>query len=902
MTATTQAPPSLVELPPVGPFLPETNWGALARTFLDETRARLLVEHRRGASGTAVVEAYTAAMDLLLCELFAATTALYAERFSRLAQGCALVPQGGYGRGELNPHSDVDILFLCERSQGAFVESTVERMMAVLWDTRLQVGNAMRTTRECVALAAGDLKVRTALLDARFLCGDRTLYDDFVVAMENGVLKQGADRFYREKMEESAERHTRFGDSVYLLEPQLKEGEGGLRDLHTAMWLAKVKFKTNKLEELVVKGVINDRERREVEQARDFLWRVRNGLHFATRQHQDQLRFEYQDALAAELGFTDGEGLSALEKFMRAYYLAAACVNHFGEQIANRCAPEPTPVGRWFGNLLRREIRPGVVIASGQLSVSGEDVLQRDPTNLLRLFGDARRHGVQVSNGSRRLIRANLNLIDDVQRRSPEMATAFMEILRAKSGIHETLNDMHRTGVLGAYLPEFGDLLCLVVRDMSHIYTVDQHTLRTIRELERLNAGEHKEMVPLLTSVVREVERLDLVYLSLLLHDSGKGQGGEHCARGAKRVPAIAARLHLNEDEAAQIEFLVAAHLDMSGIARTRDLHDEAVIVAFAQRVGTPENLKMLYVMTFADMRGVAPRIWNNWHDMLLAELYRRTLDVFERGAFDVEAHAARVRRVHRRVLDACPAAARERAQAFIDSMPDRYFLGTAEASIVHHIDLVSRLDERGLVTEVRHDPEREFTEFTVVTADRPGLFAKLAGVLLLHGMDVLGASINTGLSGVAVDIFRIAHHEQQEVALRPERWQRMVQTLERVVLGGEDIVALVGAAKLHAPRRWRRDVPTEVEVSNDISEHFTVLDVNSADRAGALFAIAQVLYQQGLSISLAKITTNVDRILDVFYVTDADGEKVTDPQRIAQLAAAIDAGLTALAQKDNAG
>lgn len=888
MTPQTNAAPALIELPPLGALEPGAPWGKQAREFIEETRARLLVEHRRGATGTEVVKAYTAAIDFLLCALFEATTAMYAERFSRLGQGCALVPQGGYGRGELNPQSDLDILFLCERIHGGFIESVVEHFMGVLFDTNVTIGNAMRTARDCVSLAASDLKVRTSLLDARYLCGDRALYDEFVAAMQNGVLKQGADRFYKEKMEESAGRHARFGDSVYLLEPQLKEGEGGLRDLHTALWLARVKFKTNKLEELVVKGVINERERREVDEARDFLWRVRNSLHFITRQHQDQLRFEYQDQVAAELGFEDGGGLTGIEKFMRAYYLAAACVNHFGEQIAHRCAPEPTPVGRFFGNLLRREIRPGVVIASGQLSIASEDVLQQDPTNFLRVFNDARRHRVQLSNGTRRLLRGHLHLIDDELRSSPQMAETFLAILRQKSGIAETLTEMHRVGVLGAYIPEFGNLLCLVVRDMSHIYTVDQHTLRTIGELEQLNAGVHKEMAPLVTSVVREVERLDLVYLALLLHDCGKGHGGDHCARGAMRVPEVAARLHLNVDDAAHVEFLVAAHLEMSTIARTRDLTEDAVIVVFAKYLGSPENLKSLYVMTFADMRGVAPRIWNGWHDTLLADLYRRTLDIFERGAFDVEAHGARVRRVHQRVLDAVPPAQRGRAEEFVAAMPDRYFLGTAEASIVHHIELAGRLDERGLVTEVRHEPERGFTEFTVITVDRPGLFAKLTGVLLVNGMDVLGASINTGSSGMAVDIFRIGHHEQIEVALRPSRWERMLKTLDRVLLEGEDIDALVKATKLQQPRRGQRDVPTEIEVNNDISAHFTVVDVNSTDRAGALFAIANVLFHLDLSIFLAKITTNVDRILDVFYLTDAAGQKVSDPQRIERIRSAI--------------
>jgi [protein-PII] uridylyltransferase len=899
MSDTSDEPQLIIELPQLPGFAPDAAWGTEAREYLDEARERLFVEHQNGASGTSVVATYTEAMDRMLRSLFAASSELYSERFSRLEQRCALVAQGGYGRGELNPWSDIDLLFLCERSRGAFLESVAERLMYTLYDTRIQVGNAMRTSRECVKLAATDLKVKTALLDARFLCGDRELYDEFAAMMESEVLKRGAERFYKEKMEENVERHARYGDSVYLLEPEIKEGEGGLRDLHTAMWMAKVRFKTNKLDELVLKGVITERERDEIEAARDFLWRVRNALHFITRKHQDQLRFEYQDQLAQTLGF--GDGVKGLESFMRAYYLAAASVNHFGEQIVDRCTPEPTPVGRWFGNLRRREIRPGVTITSGVITVSGVDLLESDPTNFLQLFADARNHKVELSSGTRRLLRQHLDLIDDAQRQSPAMAKAFLDVLRLRHGVYEALLDMHRVGVLGAYLPEFGNLLCMVVRDLSHIYTVDQHTLRTIFELERLRNGGYKEMVPLLTSVVREVERLDLVYLSLLLHDIGKGHGSHHSERGAKRVPEIAARLNLNEDEAEQVHFLVAAHLEMSGLARSRDIHDERIVVEFAKRVGSADNLKALYVLTFADMRGVAPKVWNNWHDMLLGELYRRTLDVFERGVFDVEAHTARVRRVQQRVLSRVHPDDVERARAFVADMPDRYFLGTAEESIVEHIELASRLEHRGVVTEIQHVPELEYTEFTVVTADRPGLFAKLSGVLLVHGMDVLGASINTGLSGRVVDIFRIAHEGDPEVAQRPERWNRMRDALERVLLQGEDVEEMVANARLRPVRRWRPQVPTEILVDNEVSDHFTILDVNSQDRVGALYAIANVLYHLGLSIYLAKITTNVDHILDVFYVTDEAGRKVTDPERIEAIRAAIFAGLHELAEREKA-
>lgn len=886
----------LVELPHLAPFGDTTPWGQQAREFLNETKDRLYVEHKRGASGSEVVEAYTAAMDHLLRQLYTDSAAMYAERFSRLEQRCAIVAQGGYGRGELNPWSDVDLLFLCERSRGAYLENLAERMLYTLFDTRVQIGNAMRTTRECVKLAATDFKVKTSLLDTRFLCGDEDLFREFAKAMDEDVLKRDASQFYAEKLEESRDRHARFGDSVYLLEPELKEGEGGLRDLHTALWLAKVKFKTNKLDELVLKGVITERERGDVEAARDFLWRVRNGLHFLTKQHQDQLRFEYQDHIAEELGFRGEDGSSPVEQFMRFYYLSAATVNRFGEEIIERCTPPSSPVNRFFGNLRRRQIRPGVTISSGILTVASEEIVRQEPTNFLRLFLDAREQGATLSPGTKRMLREHLHWIDDGLRASPNMAAVFLEVLSGHKGVYTTLLEMHQVGVLGAYLPEFGNLLCMVVRDLSHVYTVDQHTLRTTLELERLRSGAYKEFVPHLTAVVREVERIDLVYLSLILHDIGKGHGSEHSARGARQVPAITQRLGLNVDEAAQVEFLVAEHLVMSQLARTRDLHDERTIVEFAKRVGSAENLKALYVLTFSDMRAVAPKVWNNWHDLLLSELYRRTLDIFERGFFDVVGHQDRVRRVRERVLAAVEPERRTHVAHFLADMPDRYLLGTAEESIVHHVDLVARLESEPLVLEVWHDPEREFSEFTVVTADRPGLFAKLTGALLLHGMDVLGASINTALSGMVVDIFRIGHTGGAEVAQRPERWQRLTDSLTLVLLHGADVEEMLAKSpRRRQERRFRPRVPTEIDIYNDLSEHFTVIDVNSQDRVGALFAIANALFHEELSIYLAKITTNVDHILDVFYVTDAAGQKVTDPERLERLRTRIAEALDGL-------
>jgi [protein-PII] uridylyltransferase len=865
------------------PLLLEGDWGQSAREFLDRTRELLFERHRQGASGAAVVRAYTAAVDHLVASLFQRAVQEAQERFGRLDQRCTLVAQGGYGRGELNPYSDLDLLFLYPYKTDPFVEYVAERILYALWDARLTVGHALRNVRECVRLANQDFKVKTALLDARQICGDDELYREFAYRFEREVLSRNAERFFRDTLAEIEARHHRYGDSVYLLEPQVKEGQGGLRELHAALWMAKVKFKTNRLGELVQKGVLSEREAEEIEAARDFLFRVRNSLHFLARQHQDQLTFEFQEEIAPLLGFRDSANLKGVEHMMRQYYLAATTLERFLAEMIERCTAPRRSVFSFGWNRARR-LRPGVAIVQGLLHVTDPGILVEDPVNLLRVFLDAQRHGVEIIHASRRLLRRHAHLLDEEVRVRPDAVGVFKEILRGRNVAH-TLRAMHEAGVLGAFLPEFGALTCMVLHDAYHIYTVDEHSLRAVQELEWLRAGKYQEMVPLLTHVMRDVDRHDLLLLGMLLHDIGKGRGGGHSERGAAMCAAIAERLQLNADEAEQVRFLVAHHLNMSHLAQRRDIHDPRLILDFAARVGTLDNLKRLYLLTFADMRAVGPQIWNSWHDMLLAELYLRTAEAFEREELIEQDYQERAARIRARVAASAKVAAEIRDR-FLAEMPERYFLSTTEETILRHLELFARYQKDDVICEVRHFRERAFSEWTVLTRDRRGLFSRVTGVLLAQGMNILTANIHTGASGVSLDVFRISHGEQPEVAMRPERWQRAEEQLRKVLAGELDVEELVERARpaLSAGRRYKPKVPTHIDVDNEVSAHYTVLDVYTHDRVGLLFTITNTLFHLGLSIHIAKITTNVDQVLDVFYVTDERGRKITDPDEIERI------------------
>jgi [protein-PII] uridylyltransferase len=445
---------------------------------------------------------------------------------------------------------------------------------------------------------------------------------------------------------------------------------------------------------------------------------------------------------------------------------------------------------------------------------------------------------------------------------------------------------MHRLGMLGAFLPEFGALLCMPQYDAYHIYTVDQHSLMGVRELERLRDGFYKATAPLLTEVIRDIDKIELLFLAMLLHDAGKGQGGGHSEKGAGLVPEVAARLRLNDDETQQLEFLVRHHLTMIHLAQRRDVRDMKLVAEFVKLVGNVNNLKKLYLLTFADMKAVGPKAWSSWQDMLLAELYKNALEVFEKGAFTEPDRAERIRlRVAENVrATGAQGPSRERVELFLRDMPDRYFVETPEEEIPRHIRLVGNLREVPMVTAVRHFPEREFSDLTVVTTDQPGLFSRITGVLTAHGMNIVGARINTSQSHVALDVFRVSHLDRAETAQDPERWERIQVTLNRVVAGEVDVEQLVASkrtsmlAKKFVPR-----VGIDVQVDNKVSDHYTVLDVYAQDRVGLLFTITNCLFHLGLSIHVAKITTNVDQVLDVFYVSE-NGHKIGDERRLAEI------------------
>ena len=866
--------------------------GQSARQYVQQVRNELKRRHMAGASGTAIVQELTAAADRLLRALYRWADAERGRRYPRLHQSLAIVARGGYGRGELNPYSDIDLVFLHDWKPGPYVEIVAESILHALWDAGLVVGSAIRNVKECVRMASTDLKEKTAIIDARFLAGDPQPYAELEKALETEVLARNQQKFFKAKLEESRERQARYGDSVYLLEPQVKEGEGGLRDLHTALWLAKVKYRVRSLEELVQKAVITQDELEEVNRARDFLWRVRNSLHFLSGRHFDQLTFEYQEMIAPVMGFTAAAGEGASGALMRAYYQQASTIHMFAESlIARVLEPEPT---RFFRRGLSRQIRTGVIIQDNLLAVAHADFFKQDPLSLITIFADCQAHRVELAGPTYQLARDNLFRIDDDLRRDERSGKALMAILSGKGRVAETLEAMHRAGVLGALVPEFGNLYARVLHDLYHVYTVDRHCLAAVRELERLRSGEYKSTAPLLTEVARELDSLPLIFLALLLHDIGKGHGHDHHERGAVLTAEVARRMGLDGEQVDLVVFLVRNHLLMSEISQKRDLEDEQMVAEFTRAAGSIDRLKALYLLTFADMRAVAPNVYNNWRDMLLSDLYMKALKILEQGdreAVDPARRLALLKSALRGQLTAGGAPA-EAIERFFERMPDRYFLTAPESDLAYHFELMRRLGDDPLACHHRHFPDREFSEFIVLTHDQRGLFSKIAGVLTANQLNILSARITTTTDGIVLDVFRVLH--VRGMAMEEDRWGRVERDLRAVLSGEQAVEELVARAhRTGLPKKkFIQRVATEVTVDNRASEQFTVVDVFTQDRLGLLFEITHTLFELGLRIHLARISTNADQALDVFYVSDETGAKITELSRLRELRAALVARL----------
>jgi [protein-PII] uridylyltransferase len=858
----------------------------LLRQHLSSNVNFLRAAHLGGASGQQSVQAYAAFMDTFLVTLFRLAVD-DARREGAAPAPFVLVALGGYGRGELHPLSDLDLLLLYDGEMSPYVQRVTQGLLYTLWDLGLQVGHAVRSLPDCVAMARTDFTSRTSMQQARYLVGDRRLFNRFRKVLAENVYRKDFAQFLETALAERDQRYRKFGASPYMGEPNVKESAGGLRDIHTAMWLASTKFGTRTLLELKDKRLITEGEQRMADAALTFLWRVRNELHFISGHKNDVLGRDIQPQIAKNFGYVGDEVSLAVEKFMRDYYLHARVIHRVSKRLIARCR-ETLSRSRPVQRRLRQEaLADGLYVLDGQLHLVESDgrAFREDPSRLMKVFWHSHRLGLELGVEVERAVEGALDLVDEAFQRSPEVRDLFLAICRNWGRTALTMREMHELGLLGRYLPEWEALTCLVQYDAYHRFTADQHSLLAVENLEALAPGQSAESEGI-AEVLNELARPDLLMLGMLLHDIGKGKGHGHVAKGIPLIQALTARLGLPGEDADAVILLVAHHLTLSHMAQRRDIDDPKTVASLAEVVGTPERLRMLYLLTFADMRAVGPGVMTGWMARILWELFTRTLSRLTGGRLERPSRE----KVAERVVEEM-GGARGGVVAHLAMMSDRYLLTTSAQRIAAHLRLVERLEEDVVATELFHHPDLDSSELVIATKDVPGLFALIAGTLAAEGINILSAQIHTRADGIALDTFQV-NDPFGEAVTEDARWRRTLGALRRVLVGEQTVEEALAARRSGRPAASAVPGPPKITVDNQLSDTHTVVEVKCPDRVGLLYLITRTFQALGLDIGSARIATEIEQAYDTFYVTDHQGRRWEDPVQMDRLRDALEDAL----------
>jgi [protein-PII] uridylyltransferase len=815
------------------------------------------------------------------------TTYAYAAANRSASERIAILAVGGYGRGEMAPHSDVDIAFVTPYKRSSWTEQVVEAVLYLLWDLGLKVGQSSRSLDETVKMAQDDLTIRTALLESRFVWGDRAVYEEASLRFWNEVVGKTAPEFVKLKMAERDERHKKMGDSRYVVEPNVKDGKGGLRDLHTLYWIGKYIHRVTTAGDLVGVGLLSADEYRRFRKAENFLWAVRCHMHSITGRAEDRLTFDLQRDVATRMQFADRPGRSAVERFMQYYFLNAKTVGdvtglflaHLDETMAKK--------GRRFLPSFTRNPKKlnGFQLDRGRLALPNDDFFAEDPVRLIEIFQLADLHGLEIHPLAMRAAQRDARLIDKNIRRDARANALFLDVLTSPRDPETVLRWMNESTVFGRLIPDFRRVVAQMQFDMYHHYTVDEHSIRAIGLLAEIERGDLKDDHPLSTAIMRKIVSRRVLFVATLLHDIAKGRGGDHSVLGAEVAENLCPRLGMTAAETEAVAWLVRYHLMMSATAFKRDLADFKTILDFAQAVQSPERLRLLLVLTVVDIRAVGPGVWNSWKRQLLSDLFEATEEVLrlghkQRGRDERIVSKKQQLEEKLKLPDAAFAKLAKR-------LPDAYWIAEPNDIIERNARHLLANDASELAIDACYYPERGATLVTVYAADHPGLFYRIAGAIHLAGGNIIDARIHTSTDGMAVDNFLV-----QDPLGRPFKEQGQ---LDRLARGIED--ALANRARLMTqlnakPRALRRAdafrIAPTVFIDNQASNRFTVIEVNALDRPALLNNLAQALFESKVTLHSAHIATYGERAVDTFYVTDLFGGKIESKSRLKSLEASL--------------
>ncbi|MQQ09746.1 [protein-PII] uridylyltransferase [Epibacterium sp. SM1979] len=824
-----------------------------------------------------LTQSYTYLTDCLVRTAFhAATRHLHPNGSPTQAERIAVMAVGGYGRGEMAPFSDVDLLFLTPYKITAWAESVIETSLYILWDLRLKVGHSSRTIRDCIRLGKEDFTIRTAMLEHRFLTGDAPLAQELEDKLNTDLFAHNAREFVAAKLAERDSRHLKQGER-YMVEPNVKEGKGGLRDLQSLFWIAKYLYRVQDAEELVSLGLFSSDEFEEFTKAESFLWAVRSHLHLSAGRATEQLSFDQQVEVASRMGFKDTAARRGVEVFMQEYFRHATRVGDVTRIFLTKLEASQQKEEPLLDRIFRRrpKVKPGFVVVHNRLQIEDPETFLEDRLNFLRLFQEGLRTGMLIHPDAMRLVAANLHLIDDEMRQDKEANRIFLDLMLKHGNPERALRRMNELGVLGAFVPEFEQIVAMMQFNMYHFYTVDEHTIQVISNYAAIERGELEGELPLSSEILRKGLNRRVLFLAMLLHDIGKGREEDHSIVGARIARKLGPRFGLNKADCETLEWLVRYHLLMSDMAQKRDIADPRTVRDFAKAVKTVKRLDLLLLLTVCDIRGVGPNTWNNWKAVLLRALYGQTRKALEGGmeALSRETRGHEAKTKLRAALPDWPKAALKRET---NRHYPPYWQGL---HVTAHVDFAVMLrelqdsDDPGtILIRMFPDEDRDATRACFAMVDHPGIFARVAGALALVGANVVDARSYTTKDGYVTDAFWI--QDADGSPFEASRLRRLEQMINKILKG--EVVATEALKDRDKIKKRERafNVPTHITFDNEGSEIYTIIEVDTRDRAGLLYDLARTLAHMNVYIANAVIATYGEQVVDTFYVKDMFGLK----------------------------
>ena len=799
------------------------------------------------------------------------------------AEAIALSAVGGYGRGTLAPGSDIDLLFILPYKQTPWGEQVTEYILYLLWDLGQKVGHAVRSVDECIRMARADMTVRTATLEARFLTGDKGLFGQLTERFETEIMPKTGPEFIAAKMAERDERHRQMGNTRYVVEPNIKDGKGGLRDLNTLFWIGKYFYQVKTSHELVGKNVLSSAEYRLFSRAEDFLWAVRCHLHFVTGRAEEKLTFDVQPELAQRMGYAQRLGMLGVERFMKHYFLVAKDVGDLTRIICATLefnhAKDLDLVGRVLAPFRsgRSKIKgeTDFVIDTGRLNLAAPEVFEKDPVNLIKIFLVAGREELLFHPEAIKVITRSLRLIDSKVCNDPRANAYFLSILTAPLSVERILRAMNEAGVLGRFVPDFGKIVALMQFNMYHHYTVDEHLIRSVGVMADIANGGMRQELPLTHELLPQLNDTRLLYVALFLHDIAKGRPEDHSTAGMKIARKLCPRFGLNPAETDTVSWLIEHHLLMSEIAQARDIQDPETAKAFADVVQSPQRLALLMILTACDIRAVGPGVWTGWKGSLLRALYYATEPLLSGGHSQVT-QSDRINAAKHQLAQALTAWPEAEVETYMARHYDHYWLRAEPELQLVHAKMIQKADEAGeaFSGSFRVKAFEGITEVSFYMPDHPRLLSLIAGACTMQDASIIGAQIFSTRDGRALDTFRLRRaftsDEDEKV-----RATRIIDTVRQLLVGKRQVLIDVGKDSRHNRRLKPFAVPAQVSVSNALSEKFTVIEVSGLDRTGLLHSLTREISDLNLTIGSAHIGTYGEKAVDVFYVTDLTGQKI---------------------------